>query len=86
MKSHIAGKSTATVEICNISGQGIWILVAQKEYFLPYSDFPWFKDATVAEITEVKLLHGHHLYWPSIEVDLELDCIENVEKYPLVFK
>jgi purine nucleoside phosphorylase len=86
MKSHVAGKSTTTVEIGNISGQGIWILVAQKEYFLPYNDFPWFKDATVAEITEVKLLHGHHLYWPSIDVDLELDCIENVEKYPLIFK
>jgi len=29
------------------------------------------------------LLHGFHLYWPDLDVDLEIDNLENPEKYPL---
>jgi len=31
------------------------------------------------------LLHGYHLYWPELDVDLEIDNLENPEKYPLKF-
>jgi len=39
-----------------------------------------------ASIQNVKLLHGFHLYWPKLDVDLEIDTLENPEKYPLVYK
>jgi len=32
------------------------------------------------------LLHGYHLYWPELDVDLEIDNLENPEKYPLKSK
>jgi hypothetical protein len=32
------------------------------------------------------LLHGYHLYWPELDVDLEIDDLENPEKYPLKWK
>ena len=37
-----------SVEVTNISGHGIWLLTGGRELFLPYRDFPWFKEQTVA--------------------------------------
>jgi hypothetical protein len=55
----------AVIEITNISIHGIWLYVKGKEYFLPYEDYPWFKDARLSEIQHVQLLHEDHLYWPN---------------------
>jgi len=71
------------VEVSNISAHGFWVLVDDRELFLPYSEFPWFKDATVAAILDVERPQPHHLYWPTLDVDLTLDSIEHPEKYPL---
>jgi hypothetical protein len=32
------------------------------------------------------MLHGFHLYWPELDIDLEIDNLENPEKYPLKSK
>ena len=82
MKSSRRGTNiSASVE--NITPFGIWILANEKEYFLSYAAFPYFKDQTVRSIQNVKLLHGYHLYWPDLDVDLEIDNLESPEKYPL---
>lgn len=86
MKSSSVGTSTSEVEVLNISANGIWLYVKGKEYFLPYEDFPWFKDAHVSEIQRVKLLHGHHLHWTDLDVDLHLDSLEHLEHYPLKYR
>ncbi|MBI4430289.1 MAG: DUF2442 domain-containing protein [Candidatus Omnitrophica bacterium] len=85
MKSKKRGESTSGVEISNISKNGVWLYVNGKEYFLTYRDFPWFKNARVAEIHDVKLLHKHHLYWKTLDVDLELGSLEHLEQYPLKY-
>ena len=71
----------ASVE--NISPFGIWLLVCNREYFLTYKDYPWFKNRSIKSIQNVQLLHGTHLHWPELDVDLEVDNLENPEKYPL---
>ena len=86
MKSNVTGKSTSRVEVTNISKHGLWILIDEKEYFLPFSDFPWFRDARIAEIQDVKLQHPNHLYWPQLDVDLSTGILDNVESYPLTWK
>ena len=85
MKLKAAGKNISKIEVTNISPFGIWLLFCEKEYFLPYTEFPWFKDSKVADITNVKLLNDNHIHWPSIDVELETDILENLEKYPLLF-
>lgn len=75
-----------SLRVENISPFGIWMLVRSREYFLNYRDYPYFKDQTVKSIQNVKLLHGFHLYWPDLDVDLEIDNLENPEKYPLKSK
>jgi len=86
MKLKDVGKNISEIEVLNISKHGFWILVYGREYFLPFEKFPWFKNATISSILNVKLLHSHHLYWPDLDIDLELDSIEFPEKYPLVDK
>ena len=72
-----------SVSVENITPFGIWLFVKEKEYFLSYKDYPYFKDQTINSIQNVQLLHGYHLYWPELDVDLEIDNLENPEKYPL---
>ena len=49
-----------------------------------FDQFPWFRAATLAQLFAVELHHGDHLYWPELDVDLDLDRILHPEKYPLV--
>ena len=83
MRSSKLGDDTSVAEVTNISLHGIWLFVGEKEYFLSHEQFPWFRNARVAEILHVRLLHGHHLHWPDLDVDLELATLENPQQYPL---
>jgi len=82
MKSSKHGKNIS-VSVENITPLGIWLFVKGREYFLSYKDYPYFKEQTLRAIQTVQLLHGFHLYWPELDVDLEIDNLENPEKYPL---
>ena len=84
MKSETLGASTSEVEVTQISKHGIWLLLAEKEHFLSFENFPWFKDASVSAIHNVELLNEHHLYWPDLDVDLAIDSIKDPISYPLV--
>jgi hypothetical protein len=53
---------------------------------MPYEDFPWFKNATIADVTNVEEPHKGHFYWPDLDVDLTVDIIEHPERYPLKAK
>ena len=86
MNSRTLGANTSEVEVTHIDARGLWILVDDKEYYLSYDHFPWFKDATVRQISQVDRLRPDHLYWPELDVDLTLDMIEHPEKYPLKYR
>jgi hypothetical protein len=86
MKSGTRGTRTSAVEVANISIHGIWIHVRGREYFMSHDEYPWFRDATIAQLQNVKLLRGHHLQWPDLDVDLELDSLDSPERYPLKYR
>ena len=48
--SKTLGKNISAVEITNISNNGVWLLTGDKELFMSYEDFPWFKDAPIGKI------------------------------------
>ena len=79
------GINTLTVEVTNISKHGIWILVGDKELFMSFENFPWFKNYPVKSILNVKEVTPGHFYWPEIDVDLTEEIIEHPERFPLVF-
>jgi len=81
--SFALGTSTSGVEVTNISSQGIWLLARDKEMFLPYAQFPWFKDVPVSAILKVEEPRRGHFYWPDLDVDLTEQIIEHPERFPL---
>ena len=84
MKSEALGENISQVEVTNISISGFWLLLDDEELFLPFEDFPWFQDAPVGKIVTVELPAPNHLYWPELDVDLEVESIRHPERYPLV--
>lgn len=86
MKSANIGADISKVEVLNVSPHGFWLLVGGREFFLAFTDFPWFRGATLQQFFAIELLHGDHLYWPELDVDLDLERIQHPEKFPLVSK
>jgi len=86
MRSQTLGISTSEIEVLNIDKHGFWIYIKGKEYFLPYKDYPWFRLAKVKDILNVKLLHNTHIFWHSLDIDLEIDILENPDNYPLTYQ
>ena len=84
MKSKQPGKSTSKVELTNVSPKGILLLIGDREFFLPFKEFPWFQDATIRELAKIEMPGPHHLYWPLLDIDLAVESIEHPEKYPLI--
>ena len=84
MRSAKPGDSTSGVELQNVSPHGMWVLVDEREHYLPFEDFPWFRDATVAQLGEIERPRPGHLRWPQLDVDLTLDSMDHPEWYPMV--
>ncbi len=84
MNVAIAGKPTSGVEVSNVSPHGFWLLLGGEEIFLPFSSFPWFRDATIAQITHLEMPSARHLYWPDLDIDLAVDSLRSPESFPLV--
>jgi len=45
--------------VSHILRDGFWLSLADKEYFLSFENFPWFKNASVSSIQNVELLIGY---------------------------
>ena len=84
MRSARPGKRTSVVEVANVSPQGFWLLIRGRELFVSFREFPWFRDASIGQLTRVKLPSPHHLYWPELDVDVAVESLEHPERYPLV--
>jgi len=86
MKSDAAGKSTLEAKVTQIDKQGIWLLIGEKESFLSFENFPWFRRASISAIHNVELLNARHLHWPDLDIDLAIESIEHPERFPLIAK
>lgn len=84
MPSEPRGASTSPVEVGNVTKTGFWLLIDDREHFLPYDSFPWFRGATIDALTTIERPSPHHLYWPELDVDLAVESIEHPDRYPLV--
>ena len=78
------GTSTFPVEVTNVSRHGLWLLVGDEELFLPFEQFPWFRDASIEEISVVERQTADHLYWSLLDIVLSVESIRNPAAFPLV--
>ena len=77
------GTTTLAAKVTNLSSHGIWVLVDDEELALPYSEFPWFRAATIQKLINVLRPTAEHLYWPDLHVDLSVESIRHPERFPL---
>jgi hypothetical protein len=82
MKSNDDGKNTLEPEVTQVDRQGIWLLIDDKEYFLPYEKFPRFRDATIRQIHNVQRIDNSDLHWPDLGVNLTVESIGQPELVP----
>lgn len=84
MKSAALGNNTSGPEVTNVSRHGLWLLLGREELFLPFEQFPWFRDAPIGKVLHVEQPAAQHLYWPELDIDLALESIRHPERFPLV--
>lgn len=78
------GTITSAPEVTHVSRHGFWLLLGDEELLLPFEHFPWFKNATIAQLMQVEWPTPGHLYWPELDVDLAVESIRNPSAYPLL--
>ncbi len=86
MNSKATGNVTSQTEITHISSHGVWLLTGDKELFMSYTDFPWFKDEPIGKVLNITEPTPGHFYWPDLDVDLGIESIEYPERFPFVVK
>jgi hypothetical protein len=86
MSSSRRGTTGLQVEVTKVSALGIRVLVDDRELFAPFAEFPWFRDATIAQLLRVERPQPDHLYWPDLDVDLSVGSIEDPGAYPRVYQ
>jgi len=84
MRSEKRGKATSSVEVGGVSRRGFWLLFGGRERFLSFSNFPWFRHASIDQLSNVQLPQPHHLYWPDLDIDLATESIDHPERFPLM--
>jgi hypothetical protein len=78
------GISISAVEVTHVSKYGFWLLLSNEELLVPFDQFPWFRKATIEQISEVQWPTPAHLYWPGLDIDLSVQSIRNPVAFPLV--
>ena len=78
------GTVTLEIEVTNVSAHCFWLLLGDEELAVPFSDFPWFKKATIEQLHAVQRPTEDHLYWPQLDIDLSVESIRSPEAFPLV--
>ncbi len=83
MSPTVYGKNISNANVQTISDKGVWILVKDEAFFMPFEDFPWFLKASIGQIYNLQLFHGHHVHWPDLDIDVDMDYFKHPESYPL---
>jgi hypothetical protein len=77
------GTNISAAEVTHVSVHGFWLLLGDEELLLPFSEFPWFRQATIEQLTTIEWPSPDHLYWPLLDVDLSVASIRHPENFPL---
>lgn len=78
------GINTLAAEVTHVSKHGFWLLLDGEELLASFAQFPWFRQATIEQLTTIEWPAPDHLYWPLLDVDLSVESIRHPEKFPLL--
>ncbi len=72
----------AAAELKRVTSHGFALQLGHEELRLPFKRFPWFRRATVDQLSEVEWHASGHLYWPTLAVELSVDFIREAAAQP----
>lgn len=78
------GGGISAAELTHVSAHGLWVLVDDEELHLPFAHFPWFRKATIDQLSTIERPSKDHLYWPLLDVDLAVQSIRDPSAFPLI--
>ncbi len=61
------GSSNLAAQVTNVSRHCFWLLLGEEELAVPFNQFPWIKQATIEQLSEVQRPTEEHLYRPQID-------------------
>ena len=80
------GTAPLNAKVTHISKNGFGVLLDDEELLVPFEQFPWFKKATVEQISDLEWPTPNHLYWPQLDADVSVESIRNPMAFPLISK
>jgi hypothetical protein len=86
MKSSKHGTTILNNSVTGIGNTGLWVICEDKEYFIPFNDYPALKNASIDNIFNLITVSPKQLYWPDIDIDIEIDALETPDRFPLIYK
>lgn len=78
------GRATSAAEVTHVSRHGFWLLLGGEELLVPFTEFPWFRRATIEQLLDVEWPTPDHLYWPQLDVDVSVQSIRVPADFPLI--
>jgi hypothetical protein len=85
MLSETLGTAICASEVTAIGRDGFWLISGDREFFVPYQDYPVFRHATVEQIFAMHEIAPGQLRWEALDVDIEIEALEHPERFPLRF-
>ena len=78
------GSTTLAAEVTHVSRHCFWLLLGDEELAVPFTEFPWFKQATIEQLSDVERPTENHLRWPQLDIDLSVESIRHPEAFTLM--
>lgn len=72
--------SADTTCFVGLFSDGMTVVVNGKEYFLRFTDFPWFEYCNITELRNIRS-DRWGVYWDLLDIDLSIESIENPERF-----
>ena len=69
-RSPMPGSSISAPELTHVSLHGFWLRMNDEEFLLPFAEFPWFRHATIEQLSAIERPTADHLFWPLLDVDV----------------
>ena len=85
MSLQMPGASISISEVTSIGRYGFWLICQDMEFFVPFSDYPVFKTATIDQVYAMEEIAPGQLRWESLDADIELEALDHPERFPLKY-
>jgi len=87
MKQNLKKNGTIIcAKVESITSTGLTLYINEEEYQIPFSRVPWFRDAKVEDVFDVKMNGLDEIRWDKLDIDLDIESLKHPEKYPLIMK